>query len=134
MQIQKEGCGRARGPPALRKLGQSRLVTSLLMEAASSVWIFLYCRQHCRETSWFLRISMLIIWAEITLYLPGIGPSLCPTFPGYRPFSSKVSSPPLHLPHAPLSAPCPTLSPMLEVHFCPAFKTQFSSLSTHVYL
>lgn len=53
LQIQKEGCGRARGPPALRKLGQSRLVTSPLMEAASSVWIFLYCRRWCRETSWF---------------------------------------------------------------------------------
>lgn len=33
--------------PALRKLGQSLLVTSLLIEAASSVWIFLYYRQQC---------------------------------------------------------------------------------------
>lgn len=107
LQIEKEGCGRARGPPALRKLGQSKLVTSPLMEAASSVWLFLYCRRWCRETSWFLRTSVLIIWAEISLYLPGreILDSVPPSL------GTGLSPPrPLHLPHS-------TLSPMLEVHF-----------------
>lgn len=99
LQIQKEGCGRARGLPALRKLGQSRLVTSLLMEAASSVWIFLYCRQQCRETSWFLCISMLIIWAEISLYLPRKGP--------------RVSAPP------PLGAGLFPPRPLVPFSICP---------------
>lgn len=111
LQIQKEGCGRARGPPALRKLGQSRLVTSLLMEAASSVWIFLHCRQQCKETSWLLCISMLIIWLEISLYLPGTG-SGAPAPPsastGLSPL--RPPDPSLHTPQAPPSS-------LLKVHF-----------------
>lgn len=112
--MQKEGCGRARGPPALRKLGQSRrrLVTSLLMEAASSVWIFLYCRRQCEETSWLLRISVLIIWPEISLFHPGIG-SAAPVQPSeYRPFSPKASG------HPSPTAPCPTLK-HTWTHFLP---------------
>lgn len=38
--IQKRVWEEPGDPPALRKLGQSRLVTSLLIEAASAVWIF----------------------------------------------------------------------------------------------
>ena len=104
LQIQKEGCGRARGPPALRKLGQSRLVTSLLMEAASSVWIFLYCRQQCKETSWLQRFSVLIIWPEISFYLPGIGSGAPAPPPGRIGLSLlRPLDPSLQLP------PCPSL-------------------------
>lgn len=111
LQIQIEGCGRARGPPAWRKLGQSQLVTSLLMEAASSVWIFLYCRRQCKKTSWLLSISQLIIWPAISLYLQGIGPGYPdPPSQGTVLSPTRPIDPSFQPPHSPSSA-------MLEVHF-----------------
>lgn len=127
LQIQKEGCGRARGPPALRKLGQSRLVTSPLMEAASSVWIFLYCRRWCRETSRFPVLKLAHFSANSGLksvfisqreVLESVPPSL----------GTGLSPPSLSICPTVLSAPC------LKCTSCPTFNSQFSSSSTHVCL
>lgn len=129
LQIQKEGCGRARGPPALRKLGQSRLVTSLLMEAASSVWIFLYCRRQCKETSWLLEHFSVNYLARDQSLSPRNGFwSPCPTFWEYRPFSPKASGS-----LSPFGSG-PTLKQAQSAFLVLRFKSQLSSTSTSVYL
>lgn len=92
------------------------------------VWIFIYCRQQCKEISWLLRISMLIIWPEISHYFPGIG-SGSPVPP-----SLGTGLSPSNLLHPLSNCSMPSPQPCFKLHLCSALKSQLNSPSTYVYL